>query len=36
MAKWNRQSRLAWLKSALKNRIIIIDGGMGNMFQQAG
>jgi 5-methyltetrahydrofolate--homocysteine methyltransferase len=36
MAKWNRQSRLAWLKSALKNRIVILDGGMGTMIQQAG
>ena len=36
MAQWNRQSRLAWLKSALKNRIVILDGGMGTMIQQAG
>ena len=36
MAQWNRQSRLAWLKSALQNRIVILDGGMGTMIQQAG
>ena len=31
MALWNRQSRVAWLKSTLKNRIVILDGGMGTM-----
>ena len=36
MAQWNRQSRLAWLKSALQDRIVILDGGMGTMIQQAG
>ena len=36
MAQWNRQSRVAWLKSSLKNRIVILDGGMGTMIQQAG
>ena len=36
MVQWNRQSRLAWLKSALQNRIVILDGGMGTMIQQAG
>ncbi len=36
MAQWNRQSRVAWLKSTLKNRIVILDGGMGTMIQQAG
>ena len=35
MAQWNRQSRVAWLKSTLKNRIAILDGGMGTMIQQA-
>jgi len=36
MAQWNRQSRVAWLKSALKKRIVILDGGMGTMIQQSG
>ena len=36
MTQWNRQSRVAWLKSTLKKRIVILDGGMGTMIQQAG
>ncbi|MBL6902419.1 MAG: methionine synthase [Luminiphilus sp.] len=36
MVQWNRQSRLEWLKSALQDRIVILDGGMGTMIQQAG
>ena len=36
MTQWNRHSRVAWLKSTLKKRIVILDGGMGTMIQQAG
>ena len=36
MTQWNRQSRVAWLKSTLKDRIVLLDGGMGTMIQQAG
>jgi 5-methyltetrahydrofolate--homocysteine methyltransferase len=36
MTQWNRRSRVAWLKSTLKKRIVILDGGMGTMIQQAG
>ena len=36
MTQWNRQSRVAWLKSTLKKHIVILDGGMGTMIQQAG
>jgi 5-methyltetrahydrofolate--homocysteine methyltransferase len=36
MTQWNRQSRVAWLRSTLKKRIVILDGGMGTMIQQAG
>ena len=36
MSSWNRESRIKWLKKSLSNRIVLLDGGMGTMIQQAG
>ena len=36
MSDWNRESRVEWLKKSLSNRIVLLDGGMGTMIQQAG
>ena len=36
MSHWNRESRVAWLKKSLSERIVLLDGGMGTMIQQAG
>ena len=35
MAVWNRKSRIAWLKKTLSERVVLLDGGMGTMIQQA-
>ena len=36
MSYWNRESRIEWLKTSLSERIVLLDGGMGTMIQQAG
>lgn len=36
MSHWNRESRIEWLKKSLSERIVLLDGGMGTMIQQAG
>lgn len=36
MSMWNRRSRIEWLERALQERIVILDGAMGTMIQQAG
>ncbi len=36
MSDWNRRSRIEWLKTSLSERIVLLDGGMGTMIQQAG
>ena len=36
MSDWNRESRIEWLKKSLSERIVLLDGGMGTMIQQAG
>ena len=36
MSGWNRQSRVEWLETTLKNRVVVLDGAMGTMIQQAG
>ncbi|EHQ56687.1 methionine synthase (B12-dependent) [gamma proteobacterium HIMB55] len=36
MSVWNRSSRIEWLKKSLSERIVLLDGGMGTMIQQAG
>ena len=35
MCDWNRRSRIAWLKNSLSERVVLLDGGMGTMIQQA-
>jgi 5-methyltetrahydrofolate--homocysteine methyltransferase len=36
MSHWNRSRRIEWLKKSLSERIVLLDGGMGTMIQQAG
>ena len=36
MSDWNREGRIEWLKTLLSERIVLLDGGMGTMIQQAG
>jgi 5-methyltetrahydrofolate--homocysteine methyltransferase len=36
MSHWNRSRRIEWLKGSLSERIVLLDGGMGTMIQQAG
>ena len=36
MSEWTRKKRIDWLKSQLKQRVVLLDGGMGTMIQQAG
>ena len=36
MSDWNRSSRIEWLRKSLKERVVLLDGGMGTMIQQAG
>ena len=36
MSQWNRNSRIGWLKKTLAERVVLLDGGMGTMIQQAG
>ena len=36
MSSWNRSRRIEWLKTSLSERIVLLDGGMGTMIQQAG
>ena len=36
MSHWNRSCRIEWLKKSLSERIVLLDGGMGTMIQQAG
>ena len=36
MSQWNRTSRIDWLKKTLAERVVLLDGGMGTMIQQAG
>ena len=31
MNGWNRQSRIEWLETTLKNRVVVLDGAMGTM-----
>jgi 5-methyltetrahydrofolate--homocysteine methyltransferase len=36
MSDWNRSSRIEWLRKSLNERVVLLDGGMGTMIQQAG
>ncbi len=36
MSDWTRSSRIEWLKNSLSERVVLLDGGMGTMIQQAG
>ena len=36
MSDWNRRSRIEWLRKSLNERVVLLDGGMGTMIQQAG
>ena len=36
MAAWTRRSRIEWLERALLERVVVLDGAMGTMIQQAG
>ena len=36
MSTWNRQSRIEWLENALLKHVVVLDGAMGTMIQQAG
>lgn len=36
MGTWNRQSRIEWLENALLKRVVVLDGEMGTIIQQAG
>ena len=36
MYQWSRTSRIEWLKKTLTERVVLLDGGMGTMIQQAG
>ena len=36
MSDWTRSSRIEWLKKSLSERVVLLDGGMGTMIQQAG
>jgi len=36
MGTWNRQSRIEWLENALLKHVVVLDGAMGTMIQQAG
>ena len=36
MGAWNRQSRIEWLENALLKHVVVLDGAMGTMIQQAG
>ena len=36
MYQWSRASRIEWLKKTLTERVVLLDGGMGTMIQQAG
>ena len=36
MDTWTRRSRIEWLERALLERVLVLDGAMGTMIQQAG
>jgi 5-methyltetrahydrofolate--homocysteine methyltransferase len=36
MTAWTRRSRIEWLERALLERVVVLDGAMGTMIQQAG